>query len=144
MRRSFRCVLLYVGLCLLPVVAGGQTTVINGTQLYAGWANYGTTAGTATAYTLTFAPALAGYVAGQCFLMKPHVANTGPATLNVQDKGALTISKASGETLVPLVAGDLPSGRLMQVCYDGTILQLMGAVPDAAIRALSGRAPGSR
>ena len=116
---------------LSPALAWGQTQVINGNRVHAGWVNYGTTAGTATAYTLTFSPALAGYVEGQCFLFKPHLANTGAATLNVQGKGAKALKKLSGSTLVPLVAGDLRIQRLMQVCYDGTDLQLMGPVPDA-------------
>ena len=119
-------------LSLAPTLAQAQTQVINGNRVLAGWLNYGTTAGTATAYTLTFTPALAGYVAGQCFLLKPHVTNTGAATLNVQGKGALALTKLSDGALVPLVAGDLLLGRLMHVCYDGTTLQLMGAAPDAA------------
>ena len=126
------CVSLVLGLLVLPALAWGQAQVINGNRVHAGWLNYGTTAGTATAYTLTFTPPLAGYVTGQCFLVKPHVANTGAATLNVQGKGAVTITKASGGSLVPVVAGDLPLGRLLQVCHDGTALQLMGAAPDAA------------
>ena len=119
-------------LCGLPALVWGQAQVINGNRVHAGWLNYGTTAGTATGYTLTFTPALAGYVTGQCFLVKPHVTNTGSATLNVQGKGALSLVKDSGGALVPLAAGDLPQGRLMQVCHDGTNLQLMGTAPDAA------------
>ena len=127
------CVVRFLLAVLLsPVLAWGQTQVINGNRVHAGWVNYGITAGTATAYTLTFTPALAGYVEGQCFLVKPHVTNTGSATLNVQGKGAKTLKKLSGSTLVPLIAGDLRLQRLMQVCYDGTDLQLMGTAPDAA------------
>ena len=129
MMRRLRFVL---GFLLLPALVWGQAQVINGNRVHAGWVNYGTTAGTGTAYTLTFTPALQGYVTGQCFLFKPHVTNTGAATLNVQDKGALALTKASGGSLVPLGAGDLPLGRLMQVCHDGTALQLMGTAPDAS------------
>ena len=120
-------------LCLvLPALAWGQTTVINGNRVQAGWVNYGTTGGTATAYTLTFSPAMPGYVAGQCFVFKPHVTNTGAATLNVQGLGAKSLAKRSGSSLVPLVAGDLLLNRLSQACYDGTDLQLMGTVSDSA------------
>ena len=122
---------LLLAVLLCPVLAWGQAQVINGNRVHAGWVNYGTTAGTATAYTLTFSPALAGYVEGQCFLFKPHLANTGAATLNVQGKGAKALKKLSGSMFVPLAAGDLRVQRLMQVCYDGTDLQLMGPVPDA-------------
>ena len=80
------CALLFL---LLPVLAWGQASVINGNRVHAGWVNYGTTAGTATAYTLTFSPAMPGYVPGQCLLFKPHLTNTDAATLNVQSLGGL-------------------------------------------------------
>ena len=119
-------------LLVWPILAWGQASVINGNRVHAGWVNYGITAGTGTAYTLTFSPALPGYVTGQCFLFKPHVTNTGAATLNVQAKGALALIKESGGIFVPLVAGDLLVNRLVQACHDGTNLQLMGAAPDAS------------
>ena len=123
--------LLLLGL-LLPTLAWGQTQVINGNRVQAGWTNYGTTAGTATAYTLTFSPPMPGYVQGQCFLFKPHTTNTGAASLNVQGKGALSLTKESGGALVPVVAGDLLVNRLVLACHDGANVQLMGAAPDAS------------
>ena len=123
---------LFLALLVLPALAWGQASVINGNRVHAGWTNYGTTAGTATAYTLTFSPAMPGYVQGQCFLFKPHVTNTGAASLNVQGKGALSLTKESSGALVPLVAGDLLLNRLVLACHDGTNLQLMGAAPDAS------------
>ena len=119
-------------LLLCPMLAWGQSSVINGNRIHAGWVNYGTTAGTATAYTLTFSPALPGYAQGQCFLLKPHVTNTGSATLNVQGKGALVLTKLSGGSLVSLAAGDLLLNRLVMACHDGSTLQLMGTAPDAS------------
>ena len=129
MIRSLRFLLVFLA---LPILAWGQAAqVINGNRVHAGWVNYGTTGGTATAYTLTFTPALPGYVAGQCFLFKPHLTNTGAATLNVQGKGALPLTKRSGASFVPLLAGDLLLNHLFEACYDGTSLQLMGTAPDA-------------
>ena len=119
-------------LLLFPALGWGQSSVLNGNRIHAGWTNYGTTAGTATAYTLTFTPAMPGYAQGQCFLLKPHVTNTGAATLNVQGKGALSLTKESSGSLVPLVAGDLLLNRLVMACHDGTNLQLIGAAPDAS------------
>ena len=116
-------------LLVLPALAWGQTSVINGNRVHAGWTNYGTTAGTATAYTLTFTPAMPGYVAGQCFVFKPHVTNTGAATLNVQGLGAKPLTKRSGSSFVPLSAGDLLLNHLFQACYDGTDMQLDGHGP---------------
>ena len=74
MIRTFCLLLVFL---VLPTLVWGQAQVINGNRVHAGWVNYGTTAGTASAYTLTFAPALPGYVQGQCFLLKPHLTNTG-------------------------------------------------------------------
>ena len=128
MMRPLRLLLV---LLVCPTLVWGQAQVINGNRVHAGWVNYATTAGTATAYTLSFTPALPGYVTGQCFTFKPHVTNTGSATLNVQGLGAKMLTKRSGSSLVPLVAGDLLLGRLMQACYDGTDVQLMGAATEA-------------
>jgi hypothetical protein len=127
MIRVLRSVLL---LLVVPSLVWGQAQLINGNRVHAGWINYGTTAGTATAYTLSFTPAMPGYVPGQCFLLKAHVSNTGSATLNVQGLGAKTLKKLSGGALVPLSAGDLPLNHLALACYDGTDLQLIGTAAD--------------
>ena len=123
---------LFFVLLVFPALAWGGTSVLNGNRVHAGWVNYGTTAGTATAYTLSFTLAMPGYAQGQCFLLRPHVTNTGAATLNVQGKGALALTKLSGGSLVSLVAGDLLLNRLVMACHDGSTLQLMGAAPDAS------------
>lgn len=65
----------------------------------------------------------AAYASGQSFFFVSAGANTGPATLNVSSLGAKSITK-NGST--ELVAGDIPSGAVVEVAYDGTRFQLLG------------------
>ena len=114
-----------------PVLVWGQAQVINGNRVHAGWINYGIDRRHGHRLYADLYACPPGYVTGQCFLFKPHLTNTGAATLNVQGLGAKALRKPRGSTQVPVVAGDLRANRLMQACYEGTVLQLMGAVPDA-------------
>ena len=50
-------------------------------------------------------------------------ANTGAATLNINALGAKTIAKWGA---LALSAGDIASGAIVQVVYDGTVFQLVG------------------
>jgi Repeat of unknown function (DUF5907) len=123
-----RMVIAWVLACLLPALAWGQQAqMINGNRVHAGWVNAALTTGSATAYALSFTPAMPAYLTYSCFLFKVHVTNTGPATLNVSGLGAIQLTKLSGSSLVALAAGDMPVNRLLQACYDGTNFQLMGA-----------------
>ncbi len=82
----------------------------------------GTAGGSANAITITPSPAIAAYSAGQAFQFVSSAANTGPATLNVSGLGTKSITKA-GTTA--LAAGDIPSGAVVTVRYDGTQFQLL-------------------
>lgn len=94
-----------------------------------------TTAGGTTAYTLTSGLSLAAYVSGQSFLIKMNATNTGASTLNVDSLGAKDITK-NGSTA--LIAGDLVSGVVYRVAYDGTRFQVVaGAALDATLTALA-------
>lgn len=64
------------------------------------------------------------YADGQMFSFIAAGANTGAATLNVSSLGAKSITK-NGTTA--LAAGDIPSGAVVLVRYDGTQFQLIGA-----------------
>lgn len=97
-----------------------------------------TTAGGTTAYTLTTGLSLGSYASGLAFLIKMNATNTGASTLNVDGLGAKDITK-NGSTA--LSSGDLVSGRIYRVAYDGTRFQVVGVIPDAAdatITALAG------
>lgn len=97
--------------------------LINGNRTHAGATNYGITTGTGTDYLLTLNAAIPGYVNGSCYLMQAHVANTGPATLNVNNRGARGLKKKVGTALVDLAANDIILGQLVTACTDGAIMQ---------------------
>lgn len=90
----------------------------------------GSAGGTADAITLTPNPAISAYVAGQTFkfVASNTSASTTP-TANVSGLGTKTIQKNG----TSLVSGDVTSGRMYEITYDGTNFQLDAVtVPDAA------------
>jgi len=97
-----------------------------------GWARvqtqftYGVGAGVANAYTLTLTPASPGvnqaYRTGVSYVFVASVLNTGASTLSVDGLAVKAITKF-GTT--PLVAGDMVSGQMCVVVYDGTRFQLL-------------------
>ena len=76
--------------------------------------------------TAAGSPTVTAYAAGQSFRFVSAGANTGAATINIDSLGAKSITK-NGSTA--LSAGDIPSGALVQVVYDGTRFQLSGTLP---------------
>lgn len=95
--------------------------VQDGTGVYVG-----TVGGTADVITLTPSPAITSYTAGQTFRFIASGANTTNVTVNVNGLGAKAITK-NGTTA--LAAGDIPSGMMVEITYDGTrfILGTLGA-----------------
>lgn len=67
---------------------------------------------------------MSAYVAGQVFRFIAAGANTGDVTLNINAIGAKTVTK-NGTTA--LAAGDIISGSIIEVVYDGTQFQLNGS-----------------
>ena len=82
---------------------------------------YAAGGGAANVYTLTLAPSIAVYVAGQRFVFKVPVTNTGASTLNVDALGAKSILKAVSTALS---GGELVLNDIVSVVYDGTNFQL--------------------
>lgn len=72
--------------------------------------------------TATAGLALGAYAAGQTFTFVAAAANTTAVTLNINSIGAKAVTK-NGTT--PLVAGDIVSGSIVRVTYDGTRFQLV-------------------
>jgi hypothetical protein len=96
-------------------ISSNLTDIQNGTVfLLTGVTGTDTIAGNLT-------PAITSYVAGQTFRFVAIGANTGAATINVDGLGAKALTK-SGSTA--LVAGDIASGSVVTVTYDGTRFQL--------------------
>jgi len=92
----------------------------------------GTASGTDT-ITATASPTPSAYAAGQTFKFISAGANTGAATLNVSSLGAKSITK-DGTTA--LVAGDIPSGAVVEVVYDGTEFQLISKAEPMRIKSI--------
>jgi hypothetical protein len=97
--------------------AASLANIQDGTGVYVG-----TVGGTADVITLTVSPAIASYVAGQSFAFIASGANTTNVTVNVSGLGAKAVTK-NGSTA--LVAGDIASGALVTITYDGTRFQLI-------------------
>jgi hypothetical protein len=108
-----------IGAATARTDAASIATIQDGTGVYSG-----TVGGTADVITITPSPAITAYGAGQLFSFIASGANTTNVTINVNGLGAKAVTK-NGTTA--LVAGDIPSGFLVTIRYDGTRFQLIGA-----------------
>jgi hypothetical protein len=90
-------------------------------QLQIGATTIATVSGTDT-LTGTLTPALAAYATGNKFSFIAVATNTGAATININSLGAKSITK-QGSTA--LIAGDIVSGQIYLIEYDGTRFQLL-------------------
>lgn len=81
--------------------------------------------GAADAYVVTLRPAPASYTTGLRIVFQAVNANTGTSTINVNGLGVKTIKKNVSSNLA---AGDLASGQIAIIVYDGTNFQLIGSV----------------
>lgn len=107
-------------LMLLSSIARPQISQ-DGSEIYAA-----SSAGSDT-YAVTLAPAPAAYTTGMKVRFKADVANTGPATLNVNALGAKSIVKNYNH---PLFTGAIRANQIVEVVYDGTNFQLMPTALD--------------
>ena len=99
------------------------TDAANLTQVQTTAAKLLTVSGTDT-ITASGSPTVAAYTAGAMYYFSPAATNTGAATINIDTLGAKSITK-NGSTA--LAAGDLTSGKVAVVVYDGTQFQLVNA-----------------
>lgn len=100
----------------LPSVPGN---VLNGSWVYAGQDT-----GTANNYVITFLagqPIPTSYVAGMGVKFKALNANSGASVINVNGLGNVTIRRASG---AGVATGDIISGQVVELTYDGTFFQM--------------------
>ena len=77
-----------------------------------------------------------GYLTGMQVLLKMHVTNTGPATLDINGIGARQLVNLT-TGLGPLVAGDLTAGTIYSIRYDGTRFQVANTVATAIAQSQS-------
>ena len=81
-----------------------------------------TVAGTADAITGTITPSLTAYTTGGLFSFVVGSTNTTAVTLNIDGLGAKAVTRTGS---VALVAGDMVTGQVVLVEYDGTRFQLI-------------------
>jgi len=86
----------------------------------------GTSGGSANTQTLTLTPALTAYAAGQTFRFVAGFTNTGATTLNVNSLGAKNIYDPTTKTT--LIAGEIMTGAIYSVTYDGTQFLLTNTI----------------
>lgn len=110
----------------IAIGTNGQVLVPDATQASGmGWVTFAevtTVGGTPDAITLTPVPAIAAYVEGQAFWFLATGPNTVAATVAVSGLAAKSITKAGA---IALAAGDIPTGSLVGIRYDGTRFQLL-------------------
>lgn len=90
-----------------------------------------TSTGASNAYVLTYSPAPPALVAGQLYSFISNFTNTSAATLNVNGTGAKAIVKNG---LNPLVAGDIVTGQIVDLRYDGTQFQMVSILGTARVK----------
>lgn len=87
------------------------------------------TAGAAPSFTLTAAPAITAYAAGQRFRVKFGVAGNGSDTLNVNALGAKSLKQY--DRAGAKVAAVITAGQLADVEYDGVDFVILDPLPSA-------------
>jgi hypothetical protein len=80
-----------------------------------------TDTGTANAHVIALSPAITAYAAGQAVTFKSASASTTASTLNVNGLGTKALKKKNDQAIA---AGDIESGSIVTVVYDGTNFQV--------------------
>lgn len=88
--------------------------------------NLSSVSGTNTITASLANPTLTAYASGQIFTFIAANTITGAATININSLGAKSITKYGTNALV---ANDIVSGQLVEIVYDGTQFQMIGANP---------------
>lgn len=99
-----------------------------------------TVGGTANVVTLTYTTAPTAYIQGQKFAWKATAANSGATTVNVNALGAKSVFKKSSAGAIACVGGEIQTGDLVELEYDGSQFQIMGGASFAETRTSSAAA----
>lgn len=95
----------------------------------------GTSGGAANVQTLTPTRPLTSYTQGQVIVFKAGYTNTTATTINVSALGAKTVKTSAG---VALAGGEIVSGRVYSLVYDGTDFIILSGAPNFAARSVRG------
>lgn len=102
-------------------------TAVNGSRTIVGPVNYCADAGSTDAYACNLSPAITAYVPGACYLIKANTANTGAASLALNGLSAIPIKLQGADP----ANNTIVANQMVQMCYDGTNMQLQSAAPSA-------------
>jgi hypothetical protein len=91
-------------------------------------ASFCSDAGSTDAYACSLSAAITSYVTGTHYRFKANTANSGAATINLNSLGAKTIKKATGGVTTDLSDNDIRAGQWVDLVYDGTNMQMTGAL----------------
>ncbi len=91
-------------------------------------------------YVITLSPAPTSYTNGMVVYFKANTVNTGPATLNVNGLGPVTIVKGISTTLAD---GDIAAGQFCTVIYNGTNFVLQSSTASTGVSLLNVYTPVS-
>lgn len=94
-------------------------------QIQSNASAYAATTGSANAYVLTLSPAITAYAAGQDFTFKANFTNSAAATINIS---ALGVKSLVRQNSAALIGGEILSGSVYKITYDGTNFQIQGEV----------------
>lgn len=100
-----------------------------------GGVNFYPDTGAANTYVITTSPMMTTIPAGAAFSFQAAHANTGTSTLNVDGIGAITIKKnggTGGSVGSNLASGDVTTGQIVSVAYDGTNFQMQSTLGNAS------------
>jgi len=81
-------------------------------------------------YVITLSPIPTAYFTGMEINFKANTANTGAATINVNALGAKPIKKQHDKDLV---TGDIESGQIVKLIYDGTNFQMQSQLGNSSV-----------
>lgn len=104
------------------------TDAVNLSQLNGALSYLGSSSGTNT-ITAAATPALPSYSAGQVFAFIAGGANTGATTININSLGAKNVFRQSNIGPTACVGGEIASGQIVMVSYDGTQFQIINSTP---------------
>jgi microcystin-dependent protein len=87
-----------------------------------------TVGGTANAITLSYAAGPTAYVQGEKFAFIATGNNSGATTVNINGLGAKSLYKQGLTGPITMVGGEIKTGQLVEIEYDGTQFQLISPV----------------
>jgi hypothetical protein len=90
-----------------------------------------TVGGTANAITLAYTSGPSSYVTGEKFAFIATGTNSSTTTVNVSTLGAKNVFRQTANGPAACVGGEIITGQIVELEYDGTQFQIISAVPQA-------------